>query len=880
MKMRKLFTRSRRIEVDEELRFHLDALVEQNIKRGMTPEQARRAARASFGNVESAAERTSDQYRGWWMDVLRQDMRYALRGLRRNLLFAAASVLTLALGIGATTAVFSVVDRILFRSLPYAHDDRLVSVGITAPIMPQEFMLGSSYYFWKQSQTPFEALSSWSGTNGCELSEANPAHLACAYVEADFISTLGVGLIRGRNFRRDEDLPNAPLVALLSYGLWRNRFSMSDDVVGKTISLDGSPVRVIGVLPPTFELPTLDRADILLPQRVDEPAQHRGATHIFYSIARLKPGINTVQAMQALQPQFQEALSETPARFRSEVKLRVRSLRDYQVHDARLTAWVLLGAVFAVLLIAGANVAGLLLARASEREAEFAVRKSLGASRGRLLSQMLTEALVISGLGVLAGWTLGLVLLRVFVSLAPRGIPYIEQAHLDIRVLGFAVLLALISGLLFGSAPFWSQSILSAQVIRNSSGSGRARARQTLLIVQLSVTVMLLAAAGLLLRTARNMQSQSLGMRADQLLTATVHFSRASYPTPTRRLQFVTQVEERLKQIPGVNTVAVSDSVPPGGLEHDRIIGVIGVEGRPVPDGGTGGNVRWRWVTPSYFSVLGIPIVRGSAFTDAERQSNDHFLIVSESFAARLFAGEDPVGKRVDIHEGPNDNPWYTIVGIAANVKNGGLVTENEPEYYKLWRNHPEDWNTGFTGAEGGMVATFILRTPANAEALAPVVRSEVAAVDNAMPVDIETLRERIRNLAERPRFEAALLSLFATLAVVLAAIGLYGVIAFIVSRRTQEIAVRIALGAGKQEIAALISRDGIRMIAAGMLLGVVGALGISRTFRSLLFGVGPTDVLTILGAMLALLLASAIAMWLPVRRAIRVDPMRVLRYE
>jgi len=797
------------------------------------------------------------------------------------LVFTAAAVLTLALGIGATTAVFSVIDRILFRSLPYAHDDRLVSVGLVAPIMPQEFMLGNSYYVWKETQKPFEGFTSWSGVNLCDLSEANPAHLACANVEADFLPTLGIGLLRGRNFLPDEDVPNAPRVAMISYGLWKSRFGMTEDVLGKTISIDGDITRIVGVLPPTFELPTLEHADIVVPQRVDQAAQRRpGATHIMNAIGRLRPGVTPTQAASMLQPQFEQALSLAPPRFRAEVKLRVRSLRDFQVHDARLTAWVLLGAVFAVFLIAGANVSGLLLARAAEREMEFAIRKSLGASRWRLLSQMLTEALLLSVLGVLVGWLIGEALLRVFVKIAPEGIPYIDQAKLDGRVLGFAIAIAVLSGIVFGSAPFWSRDLVRERVLRNITGVSRARARQVLLVAQLSVTLMLLSAAGLLLRTARNLQNQALGIRTGQLVTATVHLSRQRFPHAMQRMQFVDRVEERLKQIPGMNRVAIADSVPPGGLEHDRILGVIAVEGRPKPEGGTGGNVVWRSVTPDYFSALGIRITRGSGFTEEERDSNDHFVVLSEAMAARFFPGEDPIGQHLDLHERPSDNPWYTVVGVAANAKNRGLATENEPEYYKLWRNREDDWYPNFAGLGGGLMANFILSTPANPDALASLIRLEIATIDNSVPVEFQTMRQHVSSLAERPRFEAALLSLFALLAIVLAAIGIYGVLAFIVSRRAQEIAVRMALGANKHDIIALISRYGMKMIGLGVVLGAAGALSISRTFRALLFGVNTNDVLTLFSAIVLLVLVGAIAMWVPLRRAMRVDPMQALRYE
>lgn len=875
-----LFSRPRPAELNDELRFHFETLVQENIKGGLSEHEARRQARVAFGNMDRAIEDTAGQYPGWWLDVLSQDLRYGLRGLRRNPAFATAAVLTLALGIGASTAVFSVVDHILFRSLPYAHDERLVSVGLTAPIMPQEFMLGSSYFVWKETQTAFDKFTSWSGVNQCDLSEANPEHLVCAFVESDFIPTLGIGLIRGRNFLAEEDVPNGPKVALISYGLWQTRFGKSEDVLGKTVSLNGEQTRIIGVLPPTFELPDLEHSDVLVPQRVDVAAQRRpGATHIMYAIGRLKAGISATAAMASLQPQFEQALSQTPPRFRKEVHLRVRSLRDFQVHDARLMAWVLFIAVLGVLLIAGANVSGLLLARASDREGEFAIRKSLGASRARLLGQLLAEALLLSLLGIIAGCAVGEILLRVFVNLAPPAIPYIGQARLDGRVLGFAVAIALLSAILFGSAPFWSSEVLKKRSFRTAAASPRAYARQALLIAQVSLTLVLLTAAGLLLRTARNLQNQSLGIRTGQLLTATVHLGRYRYADAIKRMQFVNQLEDKLKQIPGIESVAVTDSLPPGGLEHDRIIGVIAVEGRPRPEGGTGGNVAWRAVTPAYFSTFGIRMVRGRAFTEEDRESNDRVLIISDAMAARLFPGEDPVGQHVDLHESDHDNPWYTIVGVAANVKNGGLAAESEPEYYKLWRNRPEDWNSGFAGTAGFPVV-FTVDSPADPKALQSVIRSDAASVDPTLPVEFMTLREHVSSLADRPRFEAALLSLFAGLAILLAAIGLYGVIAFIVSRRTSEIAVRIALGAQKQDIVRLIGSDGMRMLGVGVGLGIAGAFAAGHVLSALLFDVKVSDPLTLSIAVIVLLGAGALAMWIPVRRAIHVDPMQALRYE
>ena len=363
----------------------------------------------------------------------------------------------IALGTGAGTAVFSVVDRILFRSLPYAAPGRLVSVGFVAPIIPQEFMLGTDYVEWRARQQPFESLTSWAGINDCDLTSANPVRLECAQVEASFLPTLGIRPIAGRNFTRDEDRPNAPPVALLSYGLWKSRFGGDrnpNDVVGKTIPLDGRSATILGVLPPEFEMPTLEHADVLVPQAMDEALQRRPNTgRVLQSIARLKPGVTPAQAAAALQPLFQESLQFVPGPFRNEVKLRVRPLRDRQIHDARLASWILLGAVLAVLLIACANVANLLLARAATRQRELAVRLALGASRGRLVRQTLTESLLLAATGGAAGCLLAAALLRIFVAIAPEGIPRLQQATVDLRVLLFTLVVSLACGIVFGLAP-------------------------------------------------------------------------------------------------------------------------------------------------------------------------------------------------------------------------------------------------------------------------------------------------------------------------------------------------------------------------------------------------------------------------------------------
>lgn len=377
-RLRFLLVRKPHREVDEELQFHLEQQTEVNIAAGVTPQEARRQAMIAFGGVERAREQSHEQRPGYFIETLLQDIRYAIRSFRRNPVFTITIVATLMLGIGATTAVFSVVDRILFRPLPYAHADRLVSVGLIAPIEPQEFMLGGSYYDWRDNQKPFEKLTSETGVNPCDLTEASPARLSCASVEASFLPTLGVSPLLGRNISLDEDRPNGPKVALISYGLWQRRFGKNPDVLNKTISLDGQSTRIIGVLPKDFEMPRLQAFDVMRPQALDEAAQRKADPgRPMWAFARLKPGASIDQAKAELQPVFEYSLRLAPAQFRKEVHLGVRSLRDRQMHDVQLIAWILLGAVFAVLLICCANVASLLIARGATRERELAIRSAL-----------------------------------------------------------------------------------------------------------------------------------------------------------------------------------------------------------------------------------------------------------------------------------------------------------------------------------------------------------------------------------------------------------------------------------------------------------------------------------------------------------------------
>ncbi len=859
-------------DLDAELQAHLEMLTEENIRRGMSSTEARYAARREFGGVEQAKELHREQRSIQFLDVLLQDLRFALRGLRKRPGFALVAILTLALGIGSTTAVFSVVDRILFRNLPYPHDERLVSFGDKAPFEANEFVLGPDYVDWKKTQTPFESVTSFvPGGADCDLTEQNPIRLKCALVESTFLPTFGIQPFLGRNFTNDEDRPNAPRVALITYGLWRSRFASDRSLPGRSISLDGRPTVVVGVLPEQFEMPNLGHEDILVPAALDGSTD-RGPNArqvILRAFARLRPGVTIKQAAAAMEPLFQQSLQYVPPQFRHEVSFRVRSLRDRQIQDARVASWVLLGAVLAVLLVACTNVANLLLARATSRMRELAVRTAIGATRGRLARQALTESLLLGVLGGLAGCGFAQLLLRFFVSIAPDGIPRLEQATIDLRVLLFALGVSFLSGVLFGLASALRRptpELLTGKEIRATS---RGMLRQVLVTVQIAVSLILLAGAGLLLRSLWKLETVALGMDAKSVIIAGIDLADHRYPDSAKQLAFFNQVETRLKQMPGVTSLALSDTLPPSGGMQATFLSSIEIPGHAKFSAGTGGMIGYRFITPGYFHSLGIPILHGRGFHEEDRSPAERPVILSEALARKLFPnGEDAIGKSFRYG---SQNDWRTIVGIAGDVKNNGLAVPADPEFYLPWKNEPEGY---FRSAH------LIIHSAINPEAVAKWIRSETAAIDPAVPVTIEGMKTRVGKLAQRPRFTAVLLSLFAGIGVLLAGIGIYGVVAFLVAQQTGEIGIRIALGATPRSVLNLVLSNMARWTVAGATLGLLGAWLCSRLLASLLFEVKPHDPFLLGLSLLFLIVAVIVAAWIPTRRAMQVDPAAALRYE
>jgi len=859
-------------ELEAELRAHLEMLTEKNIRRGMSPADARYAARREFGGVEQAKELHREQRSIPFLDALVQDLRFALRALGKRPGFALVAILTLALGIGSTTAVFSVVDRILFRSLPYPHDERLVSFGDTAPFEANEFVLGPDYVDWKKAQTPFESVTSLvPGGADCDLTERSPVRLKCALVESTFLPTFGVQPFLGRNFTSDEDRPNAPRVALVTYGLWRSRFASDRNLPGRIISLDGRPTVVVGVLPPQFEMPNLGHEDILVPAALDGSTDRglNARQMILRVFARLKPGITIKQAAAAMGPPFQQSLNYVPPQFRHEVSFRVRSLRDRQIQDSRAASWVLLGAVLAVLLVACTNVANLLLARATSRMRELAVRTALGATRARLARQALTESLLLGMLGGLSGCWFAQLLLRLFVSIAPEGIPRLEQATIDVRVLLFALGVSLVSGILFGLASALRRPLPELLTGKEIHSTSRGMLRQALVTVQIAASLVLLAGAGLLLRSLWKLETVSLGMDAKSVITAGLDLAQYRYPDNAKQLAFFTQLESRMKQMPGVTALGMSDTLPPSGGRQATFLSAIEIPGHAKFSAGTGGMIGYRFVTPAYFPALGISILHGRGFREEDRSPAERPVILSEALARRLFPnGEDPLGKSFRFG---SQNEWRTIVGIAGDVKNNGLAAPADPEFYVPWKNEP-----------GGYFRSghFIVQSAIHPEAIARWIRSETAAIDPTVPVTIEGMSTRVGKLAQRPRFTAVLLSLFAGVGVLLAGIGIYGVVGFLVAQQTREIGIRVALGATPRNVLTMVLLNMARWTVAGAALGLLGSWLSSRFLESLLFEVRAHDPLLLASALFVLLAVAFFAAWIPAQRAMRVDPMVALRYE
>ena len=877
--LRALFRKNRaEQEMNDELRFHLEKQIEQNIAGGMNPEEASYAAQRVFGNVGSVKEECRDAWGVRFINELLQDIRFGLRQVRRNPGFAVVAVLTLALGIGANAAIFSVLYRDLIRPLPYPHARRLVMFGMVVPALDSRpFFFGFSYLNLRHQETPFESMASWRpGVQGCDIAGTQPQRMDCVQAESTFLPTFGVQPALGRNFTSEEDLPGGPPLCLISYGMWQSRYGGNRAALGQLLSIDGNPTRIIGVLPRDFEWPTLARVDILLPEKLPSAANGQSPGMALRAYARLKPGVSIPQARAQLQPFLEQFIKSAPPMFRKEIRLGIIPVREDQVGSVQRALWVLFGATLALLLLAMANVTNLLLARAEARQREFAVRSALGAGRWRLERMRLIESTLLGMGGGIAGLGLAYVLLCVSVALAPAGIPRIEQVHLALP--GFLLItgISLLSGVLCGLGSSLAVPPDHLLLASRSTGSLRGKLRSALVAAQVAVSVALLVGAGLLLRTLRNIQNIPLGMDTSHVVTAEITLGKQTFTRPGEAAGFFDRLETRFSVLPGVTGVTVSDSLPPSGAEHSMPFFVLHPEGHPPFEKGTGGMVAWRAVTPGYFRMLDVPIIEGRSFDAGDRSSQANVIILSQRLAGRLFPGKNPVGRRLQFT--PPPGPWFEVIGVAGNVKNAGLIQEADPEYYMVRKNAPDLGLARFPDLQRH--AFFMLRSPLEVSGVESMVRRAIASVDSTLPANVSTLDARVDQLRVQPRFDAVLTGVFAILGLLLAGIGLFGLVSYSVVRRTNEIGVRMALGAERQDVLKMVLGQGLKLTLIGVVIGIVGALALARFLGSLLYGVDPTDPLTFAAVSLILIAVALLACYFPSRRASKVDPMVALRYE
>ena len=864
-------------QLDSELRFHVEQQTADNIAAGMAPAEARRRALAQFGGLEYIKEETRDARGSHFLESLWQDLRFAARMLRKSPGFTAVAVLTLALGIGANAAVFSVFDLDLLRPLPYANANRLVFFGMLMPSFDSRpFLFTSSYLQLRGSHTPFESIASWRpGVAGCDLTETQPLRLACVRAESTFLSTFGISPILGRNFSAEDDGPSAPVECLISYALWQSRFGGRPAAVGQTLSLDGHPTRVIGILPPNFEWPTLERVDVILPEGITAAERADPMAGAVRAYARLKPGLSMEEARAQLEPALESWRQASPQMFRKEIRLGLTSVREDQVGSIRLALFVLFGASLALLLLAVANATNLLSARAAVRERELAVRTALGASRKNLIALQLTESTLLGLCGGLAGAGIAFALLRLFVALAPAGIPHVAQARLDAPVLLFVLCASVVAGLACGVAPALAAPPVRTLLAGPSLTAPRARLGAMLVAGQVAASFVLVAGAGLFLETLRNIYNVPLGMTTSHIVTAEITLGRA-YDQPGSAAAFFNRLDSALRDLPGVTGVAISDSLPPtgGGRAHNFFD--IQVEGRPPFPKGEGGLVGWCMITPGYFQILSIPIVEGRGFDLNDQGLHANSIVVSNLLAARLFAGENPIGQHLRL--ALPSGPWYTVIGVVGDVNyldQSGRVGRSDPEYYL-----PRPLSAELPAAEADRDAFFLVRSPIKSVVVERLVRKEISTLDPTLLASISTLDARVDRVRVQPRFNAALITLFAVTGFLLAAIGLYGVLSFLISTRTKEIGIRMALGAAPRSVVRMIVWRGLRLVLAGLAVGAVLALAGAHLLQGLLYGISPGNLGVAAASALLLLLAGFAACYIPARRAMRVDPMVALRYE
>ncbi|MCZ6915466.1 MAG: ABC transporter permease [Gemmatimonadetes bacterium] len=870
--------RSIRNEIDGELAYHIEMRARDLEGSGASHIGARRTAESLFGDYARIRSECREimlvdgkHERGNVMGEFVHDLRYALRAIFKNPGFAATVVLTLALGIGANTAIFSVVDGVLLRPLPFAGSDDLVMVWQNDRLRGTqlEWFSGPDYFDVLERNVVFEDLAAWQFI-GATLTgvDAEPQVIRAARTTHSLFHILGVQPMLGRVYDAEDDRPGGDAVVVLSYQLWASRFGSDETIIGRRVVVEGSPYEVIGVMPPGFAYPTIG-TDLWAPLQMNPTSRPRG-NHNFRVLARLADAV-TLERANANVTAIAADLEVEFADDNLGRGMWVQGMLDATVGRVRPALLVLLGSVTLVLLIACVNVANLLFARATVREREVAIRTALGAGRRRLLRQFLTESGVLAVAGGAAGVLLAFAGLRGLVALGPASLPRLSNVTIDVRVLAFAAIVSLATGLLFGILPALQASNPDLQSplkegTRTAAAAGKHRLRRFLVVTEVALAVVLVTGSGLLIRSFWRLQQVDPGFASTNVLVANIQLPTSRYPQSFGQgdfaevLGFHRQLLERVGRLPGVqaHALAVHHPLNPGWTSR------FTVDNRPPVTAGEQEEARINPVSPAYFRTVGIPMVRGRGFAQQDRAGAAPVVIINETFARRHFAGQDPVGQRISFWGQSRE-----IVGVAQDVKFRGLSRETRQGWYAPLEQIP-------FGA-----FSLLVRTDEELGSIVPMLQQEVGAIDRDLPVfGATTLEDRLIASVAQPRFNMLLLGLFATVAVILAAVGIYGVMSFAVTQRTHEIGVRISLGAQAGDLLKQVVGQGLVLAGVGVAIGLAGSLAFTRALGSLLFGVGTTDIPTFAVVAMVIGMVAALATYMPARRASKVDPMVALRGE
>jgi predicted permease len=792
------------------------------------------------------------------------DVRFGLRMLTRNPGVTALATAALAIGIGGSTAVFSVVNAVLLKPLPVSHPDRLVWIWANSPSRNLDFAFTaySTYAEWKAGSTSFESMSAYSPGSATLLTGGDPQRLDVLRVNASFLSMLGIHPVAGRDFLAADDQPGAPKVAILAYELWERRFASDRNIIGRTVNLDNESITVAGVLPRGFDFPNRP-ADVYIPIARSTIRGVRDAPSVGV-FGRLKSGVPIERAqaeIDAVSRRLEAAYPEMKGR-----GARVWRVRDFTVRDVRVSLLVLFGAVGLLLLIACANVANLLLVRATARQREIAIRTALGAGQWQILRQLFIESLLLATFGGVAGLGLAAAGIRLFVAYGPDRIPYLKHLSLDGWVLAFAIVVSLVTGILFGLAPAIAafRAHISDTLKENTAAAGegriRSRLRGGLVVFEVALAMLLAVGASLMMRTLVRLQATSPGFEAEGVLTGSVTLPVPKYPKPEQRIAFYQRLLDRLNVMPGVQVASMTSLIPFGGSNTGTN---LLIEGQPQPRPEETPIFWRRIIDPSYFRVMRIPLLRGREFTDQD-SGVPRIAVINDTMARRFWPGVNPLGKRF----GSGSN-WMTVVGIVGDVKFTSLTKDADPEYYEPYRQAPVT----------DMVVT--VRTGSDPPGLAPALREAVRETDPTQAVSrVRGMPQYLADTVGTPRLSALLLAIFGTLALLLAAVGIYGVISFSVARRTREIGVRIALGADRRDVICMVVGQAVTLAAIGVAAGIAGALVLTRVMQGMLFGVNATEPLAYIAASTLLIAIAALSAYVPALRAGRISPSVALRCE